>query len=139
MTSPKGIEIRGRIFPKQDGQKHEEFIERLIEFIEKNGWFFEGDTLSIDQETIALNETKPYDGKYVKLYNYLIFKKDETATLKLTFDELEEIIGFPLPHSAYHYPAWWANQRFNTQARSWNFAGWKTSNVKPGESVEFIR
>ena len=47
------------------------------------------------------------------------------------FDEIEAILGFPLPRSAYAYPAWWANQ--NTPGHSQNFGwksvGWKTEGL----------
>ena len=29
--------------------------------------------------------------------------------VKLSFSEIEKILGFKLPPSAHNYPAWWAN------------------------------
>ena len=47
------------------------------------------------------------------------------------FQEIEAILGFPLPRSAYSYPAWWSNQSGDghTQSQSWQSAGWRTGEV----------
>ena len=37
----------------------------------------------------------------------------------LTFAEIEEIIGAPLPPSARRHKRWWGNDRTHVQARSW--------------------
>lgn len=46
-----------------------------------------------------------------------------------TFEEIEAQLGFPLPNSAYRYPAWWANQSGNghSQTAGWRSVGWRTS------------
>lgn len=47
------------------------------------------------------------------------------------FSEIEDVLGFPLPDSAYSYPAWWANQSGggHSQSSAWQSAGWKTSDL----------
>ncbi|WP_226087492.1 hypothetical protein [Mesobacillus sp. S13] len=79
-----------------------------------------------------------YNGKYLPIYNYLCsIKKKETT---LSFKEIEELLGFPLPKSAYIHNAWWANDIGNhTQAKSWLMAGWKTKNVDLRKTVTFIK
>jgi hypothetical protein len=50
---------------------------------------------------------------------------------KAGFQEIEAVLGFALPQSAYRYPAWWANQRGpgHSQTSGWRGVGWKTSKV----------
>lgn len=60
---------------------------------------------------------------------------------RVTFAEIEAILGFSLPKSAYHYPAWWANDATgHSHARAWLDAGWKTENVDiAGRKVTLVR
>jgi hypothetical protein len=54
------------------------------------------------------------------------------------FEEIEDILGFPLPKSAWEYPAWWANQG-RAQSLAWQNAGWHTSEVDTlGGRVKFV-
>jgi hypothetical protein len=82
-----------------------------------------------------------YNGKYLKLYNYLFQKGKDNSHHTMTFSEIEEVLQFKLPNSSYKYPAWWANESEgnHTHALSWINAGWKTNNVKLGKSVTFIK
>lgn len=47
------------------------------------------------------------------------------------FDQIERVLGSPLPASAYRYPAWWANQSGagHIQSAAWQRAGWKTARL----------
>ena len=45
-----------------------------------------------------------YENKYEPLYDYLM--KETRADFTLTFEEIEEILGFGLPRSA-HRAEWW--------------------------------
>ena len=45
-----------------------------------------------------------------------------------SLDDIEEALETSLPQSAYHYPAWWANQG-RAQSLAWEGAGWKTKRV----------
>lgn len=56
-----------------------------------------------------------------------------------TFEEVEAILGAPLPRSARNHRPWWANGG-HSQARAWLAAGWKTANVNlsAGE-LDFVR
>ena len=66
--------------------------------------------------------------KYEPLTRYLASRRDESWDAR--FSEVERILGFDLPRSAYEYPAWWANQdRGHSQTRAWQDAGWETCNV----------
>jgi hypothetical protein len=66
--------------------------------------------------------------KYHPLGAYLI-KQSEVA-ISLTFQEIEKILGFALPYSAYCHRAWWANSLSHPQACSWLNVGWRVSHVK---------
>jgi len=65
--------------------------------------------------------------KYHPLGDYLA-KQPETS-LSLTFKEIEWILGFALPPSAYNHRAWWANSPSHPQAGSWLNVGWKVIKV----------
>lgn len=77
-----------------------------------------------------------YSGKYLPIYDYL--RKIKTNVVTLSFGEIEEILKFPLPKSAYIHSAWWANDiGTHTQAKSWLQAGWKTKNIDLRKTVTF--
>lgn len=77
--------------------------------------------------------------KYAPLQRYLA----ETGAnrLRLSFAEIERILGFALPRSARTYAPWWANVAgSHVQASAWLGAGWQTCQVDvPGEAVGFER
>jgi hypothetical protein len=75
---------------------------------------------------------------YSRLFDYLNISKE--SIINLPFKEIENIIEGELPASAYKYSAWWANDaETHSQAKSWLQAGWKTKNIKLGESVTFYK
>ena len=52
---------------------------------------------------------------------------------RAAFAEVEAVLGFPLPRSAYVYPAWWSNDATgHSHSRAWLDAGWKTEGVDLG-------
>ncbi len=65
--------------------------------------------------------------KYRPLGDYLV--KQYEVSVSLTFQEIEQILGFSLPPSAYSHRAWWANSLSHPQAGSWLNVGWKVSKV----------
>jgi hypothetical protein len=65
--------------------------------------------------------------KYEPLTVFL--KQTTKRNLRLSFDEIENILGFPLPASK-QYPAWWSNSATNnTMTKAWLSAGYKTEQV----------
>lgn len=51
-------------------------------------------------------------------------------SLRLKFRQIEEVLGFKLPKSAYDHEAWWSNNESgHSHARSWVRAGWRTAAV----------
>jgi hypothetical protein len=72
--------------------------------------------------------------KYNKLYTYL--RGINEKSLEMTFIQLEEILGFKLPKSAYSYSAWWANGG-HSHSLTWLDAGYKVKIVSIGEKLIF--
>jgi len=60
---------------------------------------------------------------------------------RITFAEIERILGAPLPPTARKDNAWWANNaNGHSQARGWLHAGFRTAEVNlEGETVTFVR
>ena len=57
----------------------------------------------------------------------------------MSYDDIEKTIGFKLPKSAYQYNAYWRESKTHTITRAWIENGWKISELKLGEYVEFER
>jgi len=69
--------------------------------------------------------------KYHRLTSHLA--KLDKFEWRASFDEIEQILGFELPASAYDHPAWWANQAGgHAQSSSWQDAGWRTEGLDLG-------
>jgi hypothetical protein len=77
-------------------------------------------------------------GKYSPLRAYLISQNENR--IPMTFDEIERLIGAPLPASK-KYPAWWSNNPSNNpMTKEWLAAGFQTEEVNIArESVVFSR
>lgn len=75
-------------------------------------------------------------GKYIPLEKYL--SKIEVKEYQLRFSEIESILGFPLPMSAYKHNAWWSNGGHN-HANIWLNSGWIVSKFKLGDFVIFTK
>ncbi len=82
-------------------------------------------------------------GKYDALYDFLERIPPDVGERTLTFDEMEKILGFKLPKSAYAYRQWWANSTSphrHPHAQSWLAAGWRVEAVnQQDEWVRFQR
>ncbi|MGO4363488.1 DUF7662 domain-containing protein [Terrabacter sp. RAF57] len=71
--------------------------------------------------------TISHSGKYAALHRWLIARQEDS--LSVTFDELEELLGFPLPTSCRHHVAHWHSYEGSAVARAIIDAGWKASRV----------
>ena len=74
--------------------------------------------------------------KYEPLQKYL--KSENRKHIVMTFQEVEEVLGFKLPDSAYKYMAWWDESSQHTQAYSWTGAGYRSKPSLKEKKVEFI-
>jgi hypothetical protein len=78
--------------------------------------------------------------KYRTLSSHLAMVRDTPWVAK--FQEIEAVLGFPLPRSAYSYPAWWSNQSGDghIQSQAWQSAGWRTGELDLAkQQVSFFR
>ena len=69
-------------------------------------------------------------GKYAPLYRHLAAMTG--SDWRVSFGEIEVILGFELPDSARLYRPWWSNQKRGTghsHALAWQAAGWQTREV----------
>ena len=74
--------------------------------------------------------------KYMGLFNY--FKSKSIKIIMLNFAEIEKLIGYELPSSAYKHRAFWANTRTHLVAFGWLDAGYRTADVDFfNQQVEF--
>ena len=76
--------------------------------------------------------------KYEPLAAFL--RRLEQASIRMSFQRLEEIIAAPLPPSARLDRTWWGNtvNRTRVQAHAWLNAGWEVDTVDlPQEVVIF--
>jgi hypothetical protein len=66
--------------------------------------------------------------KYEPLPQFL--SKKVGATHRMSFEQIERVLGFKLPKSAYEHEAWWSNNDTgHSHARVWMAAGWRTQDV----------
>lgn len=77
--------------------------------------------------------------KYEPLPQFL--SSGTSSTRRLTFEQIERVLGFKLPASAYRHEAWWSNNAAgHSHARTWLDAGWRTQNVDiEARKVTFLR
>lgn len=70
----------------------------------------------------------------------LFLDKSGKKEITLLYEEIEKIIGQPLPRTAYNNKAWWNNDdATHTQSAAWSDVGYKTYKINLGESVTFIK
>ncbi len=77
---------------------------------------------------------------YDPLNGYLAKQSD--PVIKMSFAEVERVLGGPLPASARKHRAWWGNEtgRGHSHARSWMDARRQTRNVDLNTAtVEFVK
>jgi hypothetical protein len=85
---------------------------------------------------------QPEFKKYLPLEEW--FRKQPTTTqqIELTFDQVEAILGTPLPRSAAKLTTWWTNVQPKIQSHrtAWLNTGWKVAEFDhKTRRVKFIR
>jgi len=76
--------------------------------------------------------------RYAALTRYL--EQQAIREVRLSFHQIEAIIGASLPPSARSHQPWWANTTTHTQAAAWLSAGWRTRLLSlAGEHVTFFK
>jgi hypothetical protein len=79
-------------------------------------------------------------GTYDPLRDYLMSVR--LPSLVLTFKEVENVLGVPLPPSARSRREWWGNEKgpkSHVQCRSWKCAGYEAFPNMASETVTFLR
>ena len=76
--------------------------------------------------------------RYKKLAEYL-YQTWETS-ITLTYEAIQEILGFVLPNTAYHYPhSYWANTDTHSYSSAWMALGYKAKVDIETKEVTFER
>ena len=98
-----------------------QILEDKVAVFEKD---ISGGTVNSSKETdVALASSK----KYRQLSDYLYSNEDDKV--RLTFGDIEQVLGFTLPPSAYIHRAFWANTKTHSIALSWMSVGFETVEV----------
>ena len=67
-------------------------------------------------------------GKYEPLTHFLT--RSGSRRLPMKFEEIERLLGFPLPASSRTHRAWWSNNPTNNvMTKAWLAAGYETADV----------
>lgn len=76
--------------------------------------------------------------KYIALTAYL--EKSGKDVVKMSFKEIESVLGERLPKSAYKYPAQWSNSESQFLAYGWLDAGYLSQNLSiANQTIEFVK
>jgi hypothetical protein len=86
-------------------------------------------------------EASPTESKYAPLIDKLQQTNQDHDQVKLTFDDVNDVLNGGLPPSARIHRAWWANDSIgHVQSQLWLAAGWKTTYINiTEETVVFSR
>ena len=78
-------------------------------------------------------------GKYEPLTNFL--RRQKVRELRMTFEQIEKVIGEKLPPRAQHHRAWWSNSPSNNvMTKAWLQAGFRSEQVDvAGRKLVFRR
>ena len=78
-------------------------------------------------------------GEYLALYTYL--ENRYATTVVLTFQQIEALLGFPLPSVAQSDPSWWtaANTADLRYQDAWKLADRTAAPNLPARTVVFVR
>jgi hypothetical protein len=70
-------------------------------------------------------------GKYTPLEKYLTDLQESSREITLTFEQIEKILAFKLPPSAYEDRRWWDHETEGNHVnkRAWANAGWKVESL----------
>jgi hypothetical protein len=85
---------------------------------------------------------QPEFKKYLPLDEWFRKQPASANQLKLTFEQVEEILGSPLPASATRLKTWWTNvsPRIQSHRTSWLNHGWNVAEFdQHARWVRFIR
>ena len=95
----------------------------------------------VDEREIDRAKAARSGGKYDAIQNWLEKQKDAGETrLRVTFQDIERILGDTLPNSARNHSSWWANDSSShTQSSAWMKAGWLVESADLNAQEIFFR
>lgn len=132
---PGGAEVFGHRVVNRDGNVSELYPE---------GKELQRDLLKwemvpfLNEEAVDLKMALWTKQKYRNLTNYLRHAHQSMKFIELTFNEIEKILGFPLPRAARRLGSWWDDEM--PHAYIWQGAGCRLINVNmQRQSVAFSR
>lgn len=85
---------------------------------------------------------QPEFNKYLPLEEWFRNQPTTPEQIEMTFDQVEEILGAPLPASATRLKTWWTNVQPNIQSHrtAWLNNGWMVAEFdQQAGSVKFVR
>ena len=85
---------------------------------------------------------QPEFKKYLPLEEWFRKQPASAKQIELTFDQVEEILGSPLPASATKLTTWWTNVKPKIQSHrtAWLKHGWSVSQFdQQARWVKFVR
>lgn len=112
--------------------------ERVAEFYSLVGaWYSSGAPLAEPHRKERRGRAAGTGARYLPLTEHLA--KAKGKRVELAFDEVDELLGAPLPGSARKYRTFWANSA-TPQGRAWEAAGWRVAeaDLEAGKVV-FVR
>lgn len=101
-----------------------EMLNRISILEEKVATLVKTEVVTAPEE---INELQAPSKKYRLLSDYL--HDNEGNSVSLTFSDIEKMLGFKLPPSAYTHRAFWANTTSHSIALSWLGVGYETVEV----------
>lgn len=79
-------------------------------------------------------------GRYDALRNLLSHRVPIERAIQISFQQIEELLGAPLPASARQHRSWWSNDPANhAQALAWLEAGWEVEDVDTSQETVTFR
>jgi hypothetical protein len=77
--------------------------------------------------------------KYIRLAAHLAAQSTSVTQLRMSLDEIESVVGEPLPDNA-RLASWWRNDGRRMHSRAWLTAGWSVDRMETDqEAVLFVR
>ena len=91
------------------------------------------------QPRVDPQPTRGRRSKYAPIGDLL--RGSQAQRVEMTYSQIEELVGEPLPPSAHNHRAAWANSSQNTWPlmRVVRAAGWRVDSVQMGSKVVFVR
>jgi CBS domain-containing protein len=95
----------------------------------------------VDEREIKSAKAASGGGKYDSIQNWLEKQKEAGENrLRVSFQDIERILGDILPDSARSHRSWWANDlNSHTQSSAWMTAGWLVESVDLNAQEVFFR